>query len=542
MIRTQLPNMKRRSSNRRRANIICPSCGKREPKPGRAGSFSGSGLCLDCTQSEMRKALHTGRPRVGAVLPHEQRRNATKRPNPHSDPPTPVSSAVNRMHQQAGSTRPSKKPTLRNAKKTVNEEGVVTRADQVNSDRKVTLSREDSGSATKHTSAMDDIDTSKAKVVTEDIVVGNCAKTREQPCSDCRRLVTQGQEMCNHCLKTNQDDAYNNLASSTDEDEDNDGEEKSMVDAPHFSIKEMRASGRENSVQACVKCDCITLKRKCGGPDGPSTLCNRCGRKYLQFRLPIYQRPDGSLTVVYTDGLVRVAHTGFEKRGRSRNLQKPITSFQDTDKGEGSVLNIRNGNDFTNEMDRSRGIEPQNPIIPVAEVPIIDLSTQNGQDSKNADADGALHISPGKTSDGMTETDGKEINNLPPTPNASGSALRLAMRRNGGRRADPGVGKVISKKSGSTSRDSPICMFVKAVYIRGETKCVRRFPIVGKLTYASLCKKFEDIFCIHDSYILEYCDNEGDLVAMSSDAEVGELYRVVAAHDISPVRFQLTQE
>lgn len=539
MIRTQLPNMKPRSSNRRRANIICPSCGKREPKPGRLGLGSDSGLCVDCTQSEMRIALQRGRSRVGAVLPHEQRRIATKPSHPRRDPLTPVSSVVNHLRHQAGSTRPSKKATLRKSKKTVNEGGVVTRAKLASSDRKAPASREESESVTRHTSAMDDVDASKTKLETE-IVEGDCAMIGEQACSVCSRLVTQDKELCDHCLITNQDNANENPAYSVSEDEDDEGD-KSVVDTPDSSTNETGACYRtEKSIQGCVKCDRITFKKMCGGPDGPSTLCNRCGREYMHYRLPLYQRPDGTRTAVYTDGLIRVEHTGFEKRGSSRNLQKPITSSLDTGNGQSSFLNPRSGNAFTPEVDRNRGTEAQTPGIPVGEIPIIELSSWGGQDGETIDADGALHVSAAKR-DG-TETDGKIINNLLPTPDASAIKTRSAVLGIGRRRTDPGVSKVISKKSGSAPRGLPIRMFIKAVYMTGENRCVRRFPIDGKLSYTSLRKKFGDMFSIHDSFSLEYSDNEGDLVAMSTDAEVEELYRVVAAHDMSPVRFQLRQE
>lgn len=107
--------------------------------------------------------------------------------------------------------------------------------------------------------------------------------------------------------------------------------------------------------------------------------------------------------------------------------------------------------------------------------------------------------------------------------------------------SEPNAQKLTSKKKSPVSRTSQLSIFVKAEYISGESSCIRRFPIIGNLSYTSLQQTLAKLFSIPETCTLEYGDNEGDLVIISTDDEVNEMCRVVSAHDLSPVRIRITE-
>lgn len=83
-------------------------------------------------------------------------------------------------------------------------------------------------------------------------------------------------------------------------------------------------------------------------------------------------------------------------------------------------------------------------------------------------------------------------------------------------------------------------IFVKAEYKSGKNFYIRRFPIAGRISYTSLQKGLANQFSIPDRFTLEYGDNEDDYVIISTDADVQEMYRVVSAHELSPLRIRIT--
>lgn len=88
-------------------------------------------------------------------------------------------------------------------------------------------------------------------------------------------------------------------------------------------------------------------------------------------------------------------------------------------------------------------------------------------------------------------------------------------------------------------------VFAKVCFAGKECKVVRRFPLPGGLSFKPLVALLSARFDAADVNMnpmklrLEYRDDEGDYVTVSSDVEVAELYRIVETYNISPVHLRI---
>lgn len=85
-------------------------------------------------------------------------------------------------------------------------------------------------------------------------------------------------------------------------------------------------------------------------------------------------------------------------------------------------------------------------------------------------------------------------------------------------------------------------IFVKVCFRdAGGGSCVRRFPLPRALSFALLTTQLLSKFKTGKKVSIEYRDDEGDFVRVSSDVEVVELYRVVSLYGLSPLHIRLVE-
>lgn len=106
------------------------------------------------------------------------------------------------------------------------------------------------------------------------------------------------------------------------------------LDAPHSrsSLDLQKDAGdeshateeRPSQLAKCLRCDQTVDDGLHLGPDGPSTLCFPCHRRYSCRELPLYRHSNGSITVFRLSAGHRVDHVGFQLEGMQRDLAQPI--------------------------------------------------------------------------------------------------------------------------------------------------------------------------------------------------------------------------
>lgn len=266
--------------------------------------------------------------------------------------------------------------------------------------------------------------------------------------------------------------------------------------------------------QRCVKCHNSSSFRMRHGPDGPGTLCHKCGIEYAQCRLPLYQREDGILTAVHETGFHLVEHHGFESRlfpRRGRDLTRPITTLSKAATGQPSGTQVEQNAAQDEEEEKKTMHDSDSPAISAGPRAVGEV---NRVQTAQTVTDGFLPVTTGgSTGKGRSEAQVDQLSASMPT-----------------------VQRVISK---NTVKQSSTLIYVKAVLnIEGKLS-IRRFPISYGMSFNALQGELQRRFETQKVLKIMYEDNEGDLVIVSADVEVDELYRLAYSYKISPLRLRL---
>lgn len=89
----------------------------------------------------------------------------------------------------------------------------------------------------------------------------------------------------------------------------------------------LRLSMATGHVGNYASCNNVLGEHPRTGPDGFRTLCDNCGRRYGNMRLPLYLDGGGRVTATATPrrDLLHVFHTGFKRLHGYRNMLLPRT-------------------------------------------------------------------------------------------------------------------------------------------------------------------------------------------------------------------------
>lgn len=297
----------------------------------------------------------------------------------------------------------------------------------------------------------------------------------------------------------------------------------------------------------CLRCKKLSHPGCRSGPDGTRTLCEQCFSLYQRCQLTLFQQPCGIISVVRMPMTRAVGVKGFRRTTPTQHYLNPLVYLlhtgesHDRTEGDGGRKEDLNSHetDHDNEgqVAAAQGIRTgcldvpteKNMVKPAESSGLTSIEGQNGCDAEidNYFAGPRSHGAIPPVVNGNSKEDAVGESNKEPLSDKGGSgsnshgSTTIAS-------ADGKQGKLVSVKVSLVQR-----------YV---TKLTRRFSVQSDVGYKGLCLLIKQMFRAKRIRQVTYLDEDDDVVTVSSDNELAEMFSFACSRRISPIRVAVKAE
>lgn len=278
----------------------------------------------------------------------------------------------------------------------------------------------------------------------------------------------------------------------------------------------------------CLRCKLASSPGCRSGPDGARTLCEACFEIYKKCELTLFQQNCGMISVVPTPGAKTVGVDGFRSTTPREHYLHPLVYplqtedelIEDEDCGDchGSK-NVANQSEQDTDEDFSVGnngnnchsIEKQNSTAMEAMTDVLAPCTIRVKCTQ------------------IDEDNSKEMARRGTEESSSGTR-------------DFANSTHSSTTPASTGAKNNLVLMTASLIKNCSKSLARRFSVRMDVRYRAFRQVIKDTFSVRRIGRVTYTDDDGDIVPITSDNELGKLLSFVCGRGISPVRVEVGME